>query len=216
MHTMRNITLILVMAMVLFGCSSASQPKLIAEYPSGDSPPSIGSPPLPLPEFRLVYYAYLMLEVSNLDRSAFKAEAMAYDLGGYLVRSDTWEREGHRQVTQVFAVPMPNFEEFRNSILDLGKLKTERVWGEWVRYSPGNLPNYAEVTVQLQTKGIEWPSLPIRGWNPVRTLGRALEVFIAIFGFLADTLIWVGVVLGPFVLLAWLGWKLALRLRRKP
>jgi len=215
MSPIRKIVLISLMALILFGCS-AKGPKLIAEYPAGNQSTSIKPAWPTLHEFRLVYYAFLVLEVSNLDRAASKAEAIAYDYGSYLVRSDSWSREGRKQVTLVFAVPMPNFEDFRQALMDLGKLQTERVWGEWVQHSPSNLPNYAEVTLQLQSRRLDWPSLPIDGWNPGRTFERAVEVFVKIFGFILDILIWVAVVLGPFALLAWLGWKLAIRLRRKP
>jgi len=202
-----------ILALLLAACSSNGSPKRIAEYRSGDPLSSIGS--APIPELRLVYYAFLVLEVASLDRAAAKAEASAYELGGYLVRSDAWNREGSKQVTLVFAVPMPNFEAFRDLLSNLGKLQTERVWGEWVRSGAGNRSNYAEVTVQLQARGIDWPALPIRGWDPGRTFERAWEVFLAVFGFLVDILIWIGVVLGPFVLLAWLGWRLGLRWRSK-
>ncbi len=214
MFSLRKIFLMLLMALMLFGCSTKS-PKLIAEYPAGNQPESVGPIWPPIPEFRLVYYAFLVLEVDNLERVASKAEANAYDYGGYLVRSDSWNREGRRQVTLVFAVPMLNFEEFRHTLLDLGKLQNERVWGEWVQRSPGDLPNYAEVTLQLQSRSVDWPSLPFDGWNPGRTFSRAAEVFVMILGFLVDILIWVGVILGPFVLLAWLGWRMVVRLRRK-
>ena len=214
MYSLRKISLTILMALTLFGCSAQGL-RLIAEYPAGKQPDSVEPIWPPLPEFRLVYYAFLALEVSNLERAVSKAETLAYELGGYLVRSDAWDREGRKQVTLVFALPMPNFEEFRKSLFDLGRLQTERVWGEWVHSAPGALSNYAEVTVQLLARGIPWPGLPIDGWNPGRTFIRAIDVFLAIFGTLADVLIWIGVVLGPFALLAWLGWKLALRLRRR-
>lgn len=214
MYSRRKIFLILSLVSMLIGCSSQG-PKLIAEYPAGNQPESHEKIWSPMPEFRLVYYAFLVLEVANLDQAASNAEAKAYEHGGYLVRSDSWNREGRKQVTLVFAVPMPNFEEFRRSSLNLGKLQNERVWGEWMQRSPGNLPNYAEVTLQLQSSSLDWPSLPFTGWNPERTFRQALEVFVTIFGFLVDILIWLGVVLGPFVVLAWLGWRLAMRLKRK-
>ena len=215
MYPLRKIALTLLMAPMLFGCS-AQGPRLIAAYPGGDQPAAIEQAWPPLLEFRLVYYAFLVLEVRDLDRAVSKAEAMAYEQDGYLLRSDAWDRDGRKQVTLVFALPMPNFEEFRKSLSDLGRLQTERVWGEWVRSGPGALPNYAEVTVQLLARGIAGVGLPLDGWNPGRTFGRAFDVFLAIFGTLADVLIWIGVVIGPFALLAWLGWRLALRLRRRP
>ncbi|MBN2550223.1 MAG: hypothetical protein JXB15_13755 [Anaerolineales bacterium] len=60
----------------------------------------------------------------------------------------------------------------------------------------------------------DFPDLPGIGWNPGRTLRSALGVFLSIFGFLADIIIWLLVVVGPFVLLGWGGMKLARRLRR--
>jgi hypothetical protein len=50
-------------------------------------------------------------------------------------------------------------------------------------------------------------------WRPARTLQQAFSVFLSIFGFLTDILIWVVVVVGPFLLIG-LGIGLIIRKRR--
>jgi hypothetical protein len=74
---------------------------------------------------------------------------------------------------------------------------------------------YSQISLELRPRTLAWRGIHIGAWDPGRTFARALQVSLAIFGFLADILIWLVVVLGPFVLLAWGVWALVARLRRK-
>jgi len=215
MKKVRFLLLCLFVLGFLVGCAGDA-PKLIAAFPSGNEQGVLAPPRPPVPGVKPVYYAFLALEVSDPERVAEKAEGLTYAHGGYLVRSDSWYREGRQQVTLVLAVPMPDFERLRDALTRLGKLGNERVWGDWLQVGPGSTPYYAEITLQLQARKFAWPSLPFTGWDPGRTLGRAFQVFLSIFGFLVDILIWVAVVVGPFALLGWLAWRLLKRITAGP
>ena len=77
-----------------------------------------------------------------------------------------------------------------------------QLWSRWC----------AELTPDI-TVEFRLAYYPLRGsWrpavgNPERTFASALQVFTTIFGFLVDILIWLLVVVGPFVLLVWGGRK---------
>jgi hypothetical protein len=49
----------------------------------------------------------------------------------------------------------------------------------------------------------------------MQTFQRAFGVFVNIFGFLVDIVIWVGVVIGPFLLIGWGIWSAIKRLHRQ-
>jgi hypothetical protein len=156
----------------------------------------------------MVYDDYLEIEVSDLDKAADRATSLVDRYGGYLSSSISLTENGHKATTLVLMVPAPNLEGLRTALLDLGKLKKEVLTGELTETGPEQWNIYSQVTVHLLPKSFSLPSLPSTGWKPLRTLGNAWSVFITIFGFLVDILIWVVIVLGPFVLLAWGGWLL--------
>jgi hypothetical protein len=51
--------------------------------------------------------------------------------------------------------------------------------------------------------------------QPLVTLAKAWDVFLYIFGFILDVLIWVTVVGGPFLLIGWIVLKLIRRRQRR-
>ena len=76
----------------------------------------------------------------------------------------------------------------------------------------GQLP-YSHITLHLRPRLVSVPPIdPIEGWDPVRTFQNAFAVFVRIFGFMVDILIWITVVLGPFILVTWLGFLLVRRI----
>ncbi|MGD9094253.1 MAG: hypothetical protein PVF74_15500, partial [Anaerolineales bacterium] len=158
--------------------------------------------------------AYIDLEVSNPVRVAELAKSLTYKHGGYLVRSDSWYWGEREHITLFLAVPIQQFQLLRDQLVRLGKTLEEEVVGEWRRDRPRIPPGYAEITLVLRPK----PSSIFRytgGWSPVRTLTRAFEVFVGIFGFFVDILIWILVVVGPFLLIGYGLWKIWVRLRAK-
>jgi hypothetical protein len=184
--------------LLMAACSGASQPKLIGSYPSQGNSES-----QPVPHEQFVYDASIEMEVRNVDSAAERSEERANDYGGYLVGRQSWTQAGEEHIQLVLAVPAPNYEALHRAILDLGTLQSERVSGEWVssRYS-SDWSIYSEITVTFHPRYTARPVVSTTGWNPIRTFERAWQVFVTIFGFVIDILIWVIVLVGPFILIA--------------
>lgn len=191
---------------ILAACSGSSQPQLIASYPSkGDSRGQ------PIPDEQFVYDAFMEMEAWNPEAAAERANERAYDFGGYLVSSQSWTQNEQSHVQLVLAVPAPNYEALHQAILDLGTLQSERVSGEWVSSRYGSdWSIYSEITVTFHPRSAVRPVITTTGWSPLRTLEHAWRVFVTIFGFVIDSLIWVIVLVGPFILMG-LGLRAVIR-----
>ncbi len=200
MKTTKAVLALCAVLILLAACSSKNTPQLIASYPS-EGKPAIQ------PSSQYVYDAYLELEVSNSENSASRAESLALQYGGYLVSSQSWEQDERLYITQVLAVPAAQFDLLHGALQDLGKVKNDQVSGYWT----GDGWNvYSQITVNFRPRPSAWPDFPRLGWKPGQTFSNAFQVFLTIFGFLADILIWAVVVGGPFVLMA-LGLRALLR-----
>jgi hypothetical protein len=191
--------LILLIAGLLTACSPSDGPEQIAVHPK-DAPIAVYPRN---PEVIVIYDATLDLEVSNVERAAERAKEVAFEQGGYLVSAQSWYRDGEKHTTIVLAVPAVRFDSTREDLLRLGTLV-----GEWISsdlVSPGRSvgDTYSQITVYLHPKDSRLPEISLPKWRPVRTFERAWEVFISIFGFLLDIVIWIMVVAGPFVLIGW-------------
>jgi hypothetical protein len=200
--------------LVLFGmlvlslaaCSGASQPQLIASYPSQAEPQG-----QPVTHEQFVYDAFMEMEVWNPEAAAEHAEERVYDCGGYLVSSQSWTQDGQQHIQLVLAVPAPNYEALHQAVLDLGVLQSEHDSGQWVSSRYGSdWSVYSEITVTFHPKFSDTPVIVSTGWNPVSTLENAWRVFVTIFSFLVDILIWVTVLVGPFILMG-LGLRVIIR-----
>ena len=125
-----------------------------------------------------------------------------------------WTQDGQTCIQLVLAVPAPNYEALHQAILDLGTLDSERVSGEWVSSRYGNdWSVYSEITVTFYPRSTVRPLISTTGWSPVHTLERAWRVFVTIFGFVVDILIWVTVLVGPFILMGLGLWAVIRKLR---
>ena len=207
----------LLFALLLAGCSVASQPTMIASYPSESRVESPGSMGLPPPPAQYVYDAYIELDVTNADRAAGRAVDLTYSYGGYLVSSQAWSSDDKQHTTLVLAVPVANFDETYNSLVDLGTPVNEHISGEWVSTGAGNeWTVYSEITLQLNSKETTWFSFSGTRWSPLNTAQSAFNVFITIFGFLVDILIWIVVVIGPFLVIAYIARRVVRKLRATP
>lgn len=211
-----GLVLCAVCALALAACSGSATPQLIGSYPKGASPTY--APP---PENLLVVYDdYLELEVSNTDTAADRATRLASDYGGYLVSSQSWYQGGRKYTTLTLAVPVAQFEATRKALLRLGTLVSENVSGDLIstRYGADgwNTRVASNITVQLSPafSVVTLPSLPATGWNPARTFEQAFGVFASVFTFIVDLLIWVVVIVGPFVLMG-LGVRAVVRRMRR-
>ncbi|MCI0396854.1 MAG: DUF4349 domain-containing protein [Chloroflexi bacterium] len=211
----RPVGLFLLALWWLVGCNGTSQPELIASYPrKGEVASGYRDPP---GQWVVVHTAYLELEVRNTEVAAQRATDEAYERGGYLVSSYSWYRDGALYTTLALAVPVDRFEELRRELNSLGTVVSERVSETVVSAGRGSGPPFSQVTVQLQPAGTTSPPPVVSGgWSPANTFRQAFAVFMRIFQVLADIVIWVVVVAGPFVL-AGLGlWTLVRRFRPRP
>jgi hypothetical protein len=210
MFRLRVFVLSAVLAALALSACSGSAPQLIGAYPK-DAPDYAASSTL------LVYNSFLTLEVADVDWAADQALQAATDRGGYLVSSQTWYADGQKRRTLTLAVPAPYFDDLRQALLRLGRLVSETVSSEPKPIRGDDWNTFAHITVQFQPAApvISLPKLPNFGWDPGRTFAQAFGVFFTLFTFLVDAVIWVTVILGPFVLMG-LGLRTVVRKLRKP
>jgi len=178
-------------------------PQMIASH-------SFEEPIAMYPSMPITYDATLELEVNNVEKAAKKAEQIAATYQGYLLNSQTWLQEGDIHISMTISVPASNFESARVHLLRLGNLRYEHVWSEDDSWN-----GYSEITIHIHPKASSIPSISFRNLRPARTILNAWDVFTTLFGFLLDVIIWIVVVLGPFVLMGWLARKIFLR-KQKP
>jgi len=211
-----NFVMYFLAGLLLAACSSAA-PQLIASYPSEEQPILIGKHPAPPDPVVFVQDAYLDMEVSNIDRTIERAEQAISQYGGYLMSAQTWWQDGKQSAAVRLAVPAAQFEGALQAVKNLGSVKSELISGEWVDAGPGAnaWTVYSQINLNLYPRLVAWPSLPRTGWDPAHTLQSALRVCVTIFGFLVDILIWLLVVVGPFVLLGWGGLTLYRRMQKR-
>jgi hypothetical protein len=212
----RLYTLILTLSVLLAACSgrTATEPELIASFPAQQ--PLNPQPINPPQSIQYVYDASLELDVANLERAADQAVDLASQYSGYLLNSHSWQSGDIQHTRLVLAIPAVNFDSAYNALSSLGDLVTQHITGQWVSTRPGDGWNvYSQITLQLNHPDSAWPRLT-GGWSPLRTLQSAWNVFVAIFGFLADVVIWLVVIAGPFLLLAWLLRLVIAKFRRTP
>jgi len=205
-------SILFIIFLLLTGCAASAEPVQVASFPR--LTPIAKYPPDPI-----LYRTDIEILVSDVDRADQTAAYRASTYNGYLISSDTWYTDGCKVISMELAVPTYNFESLRRDLLGLGQVVNENLSG-----GPANPPSYnnqveySQITLQLRQPGYSHPPIepPIAhpGWNPLLTLHRAYFVFLSIFGFLADILIWVVVIAGPFLLIG-LGIGLIIRKRRR-
>jgi hypothetical protein len=198
---------VLLLTVLLGACSAPVQ---IAAYPKTTPIARFPIPPGEAP------HAYIEVQVTSVDRAEEHAIRLAAAQGGYLSDSQSWYVSGQKAASLDLAVPPANFERLCSALLGLGDVISQTCpsWPAPAYYRDYPAP-YAVITVQLRPIPPAWPphSEPA-GWNPLRTLQRAFGVFMTIFSFLIDILIWVLVVVGPFVLLGLGAWAVVRRMQR--
>jgi hypothetical protein len=208
----KKFILILVFLTVFLGsCSSSDGPEQIAVFPKEE--PIAVYPRLP--ENVVIYAATLDLEVSDVERGAERAKEIAFEQHGYLVSAQSWYRDGEKHSTMVLAVSAQRFDRTRDDLLRLGTLTGEWISSELVAAGNGSQDTFSQITLYLHPKESGFPEISLPQWRPVRTFQKAWTVFTSIFGFLLDMLIWVAVVVGPFLLIG-LIIKKAIQWWRKP
>jgi hypothetical protein len=194
----------------LAACSGGATPQLIGSYPRfGTAAPYIAP--------SRVYSTRLDIAVSDVDFAAQQAARLAAGNGGHLVASQSWYQDERLHTLLTLAVPASQFDPLRQSLIALGQLVDEQLTSQpapWPAYA--RLPE-ATISVTFSTYPPlpQAPALPNFGWSPVRTFAQAFAVFAGIFTVLIDVLIWVSVVVGPFVLMG-LGLRWLVRRTRHP
>ena len=197
MLRLKYVAIVFALALIFSACSAVGTPtpRQIAVQPAKET---LFYPSLPYGQF--VYNASLVIETGDPSDAAVEAETIALRSGGYLVRSaSSWKQDGKSWTTLPLAVPASSYPKVYADLVDLGDLISAVTSGEW---TPGGFgyETYSEIAVTFQEGGWRWPELTIGSWNPGRTFSQAFGVFVAIFGFIADLLIWLLVVAGPFIL----------------
>jgi hypothetical protein len=187
---------------IIFSACASESPKQVAAAPKN-------SPIAVFPnQIAIVYQGNMELKVADVDSASIQLERMAGKYGGYLAGTQSWWIDGRKITILELFVPTANFESLCNAVRGLGSLVSESISSVVVSDKPSS--HFSSLTVQLRSGG-SLPTPPIHsGWDPLRTVQRAWQVFLTIFGFLADILIWVVIVGGPFVLIA-LGIRVLLR-----
>ncbi len=199
-------------SLALLGCSSLARRNSVAVYPPA-------TPALrPLPPVSNANRAYMELVVPDTDAAAQEAVRLAARYDGYLTSFNTWETQGRRLAALEIAVPSRSYPALRASLLGLGRLVSEST--AWLDGGPPPWSQPADMALISLQLSQDLPRLtPLDPgaprWDPGRTLRRAWGVFVAIFGFIADGVIWVVVVAGPFLLVGGLAVWLVRRNRGK-
>lgn len=161
----------------------------------------------------IVYRGNMELRVADVDSAAIQFERLVGKYGGFLAGTQSWWIDGDKIIRLELAVPTAYFDSLCNASRAQGVLVSESISSVVINGNPTS--HFSSLTVQLRS-GASLPPLPDqRGWNPLRTVQRAWQVFLTIFGFLADIIIWVVIVGGPFLLIA-LGIRSLLQKYRKP
>jgi hypothetical protein len=189
----------LLLVVLLTACSRAGAPEQIAAY-SMERPIAVYPQPQ---ESALIYNATLDMEVSNVERAVERAQEIAFKAGGYLISAQSWYRDGEKHSTVVLAVPVYRFDSVWDDLTRLGKLS-----GEWISSelaSPGSSTSqqYSQITVYFHPKESALPKISLPNFHPLNTIEKAFGVFVSIFGFILDILIWIIIVIGPFILFGW-------------
>lgn len=204
-----RISILVILVFSFTGCTAFADPVQIATFPRL-------TPIAKYPPDTILYRSYIEILVSDVDRAAETAAHWASTYNGYLVSSNSWYSDGRKEISIELAVPTHNFENLRRDILSLGQVVNESLSGQPANSSPydDNPIKYSQISLQLRPAGYFLPS-PVEPprWHPFQTLQRAFSVFLSIFGFLTDIVIWIVVVVGPFLLIG-LGMRVFILKRR--
>jgi hypothetical protein len=189
-----------VFSMVLAACSAGSQPLRIAAFPVQPSAPD---------------HTVLVIEAYDIDRAALRANQLANDFGGYTYSQRLTSSAGRRTFVLLISVPASQNLPLRSALARLGRVVDESSSHDSPS-SPRRIYPEPDTTIELTLRESGYNPRPASptGWDPRRTASQAFAVFQAIFSFFVDILIWVLIVIGPFVLVGWAVWSLIRRHKR--
>jgi hypothetical protein len=199
---------LMLLALCLAACAGSATPQLIASYP-GDSQGSnqaaspYGFVPTPGP-----CSTFIEVEVSDLETAVGRVSDLASSYGASISSLQTWTANGRKSTSLTIVVPQTGLYDLRRRLLQLGSPLEDSLLGD-PAYSR---LVYCQISLTLTQESPRHPSI---GWNPILTLKQALCLSVTIFSFVVDALIWIAVVVGPFVLMG-LGVRALLRRTSKP
>ena len=202
----RLFLLIGLMAGIISGCISAAEPAQIAIFPK--TTPIARYPSDITPQ----YNTTLEIWVSDLEHAVQEAYRLTARYNGFVKEFYNWQSKGRDIATLEIIVPSEYFDSLRLGFLSLGIVASESaVTGrvEPLPIQPG--PRFSQITLQLQASRSTGMPLKPANWSPSNTFQRAFGVFMTIFGFIVDLLIWIVVVAGPFLIVGVLIFLLARR-----
>ena len=194
----------------LAACGPGTTPQLIGSYPLYPTPGPY------LPPGR-VYNTSLDIEVADVDGAARQATQFATQAGGYLIEAQSWYQAERRHTRLNLSVPPGQFDYVRGSLIGLGRVVDEQLTSQPAPYQIYPPPPESTIAVTF-VAARAWPTLPEPpnlGWSPARTFAQAFDLLAGIITVLVDVLIWICVVIGPFVLLG-LGLRWLARRSRPP
>ncbi|MCC6147374.1 MAG: hypothetical protein IT308_07385 [Anaerolineaceae bacterium] len=197
----------------LAACSSAAgEARLIATTPAMPIA-TYPTQAVPAPHTVVVYNLTLELEVGNVQEAAAEAIRLNTTHGGRLVANQNWIENGRNVAFLEFAVPDDQSARLHTALLLLGRTAGET----YATHSHDCLTcqPLTHISLYLRSGSRLLPVSLTSGWNPAHTFRSALRVFVTLFGFLADILIWLIVVVGPFGLVGWGITLLVRRLRKR-
>jgi hypothetical protein len=199
---------LMLLALCLAACAGSATPQLIASYPGGSQGSNQAASPngfVPTPGPCSVF---IEVEVSDLETAVGRASDLASSYGATITSQQSWTFNGRKSTSLTIVVPQTGLYDLRRRLLQLGSPLGDSLLGD-PAYSR---PVYCQISFTMTHKTPTHLSI---GWNPILTLKQALCLSVTIFSFLADALIWITVVVGPFVLMG-LGVRALLRRTSKP
>jgi hypothetical protein len=209
MHPKRLVPIFLAASLLLLSGCTAAGPIRIASAQKSATPIAI------YPPGQIACQATMELEVADADAAAAQAASLTGNFGGYVGDSSVWFYNGQKFASLILVVPGYNFEGLYSALTGLGKLSAEKTLG-LTRSTKGKYgyTQYCSISLTLKQPATAFPPPPAPGWDPLQTLQRAFAVFLSIFGFILDILIWVLVVGGPFILIGLAVWWFVRRRRK--
>lgn len=215
-----NFGLLMVVAGIVIAACSYGPTRIAEAQPVEVAPPaeSLALAPPP-PGLRVVREGYLFLESADVEATIADAVEIVLNHGGYHEATGSWTEEGVRYTRLMLYVPLARADSVQGSI---GALGTSYRASDWLPLTdPGSRLSEWDAFVSLnvtlsQPGAAAAPPLPAPvpvfiepepapDPRPLRTLDSALDVTQAIFLFLLDIAIWLGVVVAPFVVLGLVG-----------
>ena len=194
------------LAIAASGCGGGGSPELIASYPKGgDKPREITSG-----QVGWVSSGFLGIRVEELGSAESEIRSLASQYGAYVIDTQTWDDDDFQNRILVLTVAHSDFYRLMDKIKQVGDVESEHVTLTSKTKGGGISSQIVDstLTVHLYSEKPFWPKINISGWRPAETLSKAFSVFLSIFGFIVDVLIWVIVVLGPFALIGFGAWKM--------